>query len=309
VLIVNPSVEIIPGLWMLGTTAYPLYLVRGKQEGAIIEGGISALGALLKSQLAALGIGPDFVRQAVVTHAHPDHVMAVPLLRELFPGVQVVASAPAAAALGSDKTIGFFRQMDAGLTESLVKLGKLEAGPVEAALPEGRIAVDRVVREADVVAVEDISFSVLETPGHSPCSISLYDASQKILAISDATGYYLPAQKTWWPNYFAGYGDYLRSIQRLAGLDAEVLCLSHNGALVGAEEIRQYFAGAIAATRAYHERIVAQARDGKTVRQIAEPLGAEIHKQTPVLPLDFFQKNCGLLVKQSLRHEGIAVEK
>jgi len=54
---------------------------------------------------------------------------------------------------------------------------------------------------------------------------------------------------------------------------------------------------------------VAQARDGKTVRQIAEPLGAEIHKQTPVLPLDFFQKNCGLLVKQSLRHEGIAVEK
>ncbi len=43
---------------MLGTTAYPMYLVRGRSEGAIIEGGISALGPLLARQLAELGIGP-----------------------------------------------------------------------------------------------------------------------------------------------------------------------------------------------------------------------------------------------------------
>jgi hypothetical protein len=42
------------------------------------------------------------------------------------------------------------------------------------------------------------------------------------------------------------------------------------------------------------------------MRQLAEELGAEIHQHTPLLPLDFFQKNCGLLVKQSLKHEGIA---
>ena len=42
------------------------------------------------------------------------------------------------------------------------------------------------------------------------------------------------------------------------------------------------------------------------MRQLAEELGAEIHAQTPLLPLDFFQKNCGLLVKQSLKHEGLA---
>ncbi len=39
---------------------------------------------------------------------------------------------------------------------------------------------------------------------------------------------------------------------------------------------------------------------------IAEGLGAEIHEKKPLLPLDFFQKNCGLLVKLSLQHEGIA---
>ena len=53
-------------------------------------------------------------------------------------------------------------------------------------------------------------------------------------------------------------------------------------------------------------RIAAEARSGKPARQIGEELGAEIHEKTPVLPLDFFQKNCSLLVKQSLRVAGIA---
>jgi hypothetical protein len=119
----------------------------------------------------------------------------------------------------------------------------------------------------------------------------------------------MPTAETWWPNYFSGYAAYLHSLDRLAGLEAEVLCLSHNGALRGAEAIHAYFAGAIATTRQYHDRIVAEAKAGKAVRQIAETLGDEIHRQVPLLPLDFFQKNCGLLVKQSLRHEGIAVEK
>ena len=66
---------------MLGTAAYPLYLACGPREGAIIEGGISAVGPLLTDQFRQLGIGPDYVRQAVITHAHPDHVMAIPLLR------------------------------------------------------------------------------------------------------------------------------------------------------------------------------------------------------------------------------------
>ncbi len=333
-LIDNPPVEIADNLWMLGTTAYPVYLVRGRQEGAIIEGGIGALGKILPRQLAELGIGPDFVRQAVITHAHPDHVMAVPLLREMFPTITVVASERAAATLGVEKAVAFFRQIDAVLTGALSQSGMLgdcpnfrghhreamvdengtvplnssaiaAAPPPPPPLAENRIAVDRVVREGDRIAVEDTAWTVLETPGHSDCSISLHDAARRMLVISDASGYYMPASETWWPAYFTDYAAYLRSLERLAGLEAEVLCLSHNGALRGGEAIRSYFARAMAATQAYHDRIVAEARSGKPVRQIAEELGGEIHRQAPLLPLDFFQKNCGLLIKQSLKHEGL----
>jgi glyoxylase-like metal-dependent hydrolase (beta-lactamase superfamily II) len=320
-LIQNPPVEIGGSLWMLGTTAYPIYLVRGRSEGALIEGGISAVGPLLLGQLAQLGVGAGYLRQAVITHAHPDHVMAVPLLRQAFPGIAVIASAAAAATLGTEKAVSFFRQVDSALSEALFKSGTIaDAGdalpkagivkdPPSPAAAENRIAVDRVVHEGDVVAVDGVSWSVLETPGHSDCSISLHDPQSRTLVISDASGYYLPGGDAWWPNYFADYAAYLRSLERLAALDAELLCLSHNGAIRGGPEVRAYLAGAIAATRQYHERILAEAQSGKAVRQIAEELGSEIYRQAPLLPLDFFQKNCGLLVKQSLRHAGIALDK
>jgi glyoxylase-like metal-dependent hydrolase (beta-lactamase superfamily II) len=305
-LIQKTPAEIGGNVWMLGTVDYPVYLVRGTREGAVIEGGISALGPLLAVQLKQLGVGSDYLRQVVITHAHPDHVMAIPALRAMFPGLSVLASAAAAATLNAEKAVAFFRQIDTALTDVLYKSGAIAEVPAPPVLAENRIAVDRVVREGDVIAVDDLSWIVLETPGHSDCSISLHDAARGVLVISDATGYYLRESGTWWPNYFSSYAAYVRSMERLAAMDAEILCLSHNGALVGREDVRAYFAAAIAATREYHQRIVTAARAGKTVRLLAEELGAEIHRQTPVLPLDFFQKNCGMLVKQSLKHEGVS---
>jgi hypothetical protein len=116
----------------------------------------------------------------------------------------------------------------------------------------------------------------------------------------------LPEQDCWWPNYFSDYAANVASMERLAALEAEVLCLSHNAAIRGTEAVAAYFRDALAATRAYHERIVAEARSGKSAQAIAESLGAEVYQQTQLLPLDFFQKNCGLLVKSSLRHAGIS---
>jgi glyoxylase-like metal-dependent hydrolase (beta-lactamase superfamily II) len=300
-LIQKPPADLGANVWMLGTSGYPVYLVRGNREGAILEGGISALGPLLAEQLKPLGVGPDYVRQLVVTHAHPDHVMAIPSLRQMFPGLSVVASKAAAATLGVEKAVEFFRQMDVALTRSLHGSGAIAEAPPSPAMAENRIAVDRTVGEGDVIRVEDRAWTVLETPGHSDCSISLHDAERGVLVVSDATGFYLPASNTWWPNYFSNYAAYVRSMERLAALDAEILCLSHNAAVVGRDDVRAYFAGATAATRQYHQRILAESKAGKAVRQLAEELGAEIHPQTPVLPLDFFQKNCGLLVKQSLK--------
>lgn len=294
----NPPAELVGRVWMLGTGAYPIYLIRGHEHGLLVEGGISALGPVLRRQLAAMAVKEGYVTEAVITHAHPDHVMAVPTLRELFPGLVVSSSAAAAEVLNSEKALAFFKQIDQSLTEALSKRG--EASDAADAPPDcSLIHVDRVLHDGDTIAVDDMQWSVLATPGHSACSISLFEPQARVLIISDASGYYLPEHRYWWPNYFTDFGQYAASLERLAALGADVLCLSHNAAVVGTAEVADYFAGALAATRDYHRRIVTELAAGAPPRQLAEQLGAEVHARTNILPVEFFQKNCSLLVKLS----------
>lgn len=295
----NPPIEIVPQLWMLGTTAYPIYLIRGKTEGALVEGGISALEPILKRQLAGLSLPSDFIRQIVLTHAHPDHVMAVETFRRWFPAAKVIGSTTACATLSAEKAIAFFKQVDAALTQSF-----LDDGLIESKTPDttaATISVDRSVSDGDTIEIDGQPWTVLATPGHSDCSVSFWEPTRRILIVSDATGYYMPEHGDWWPNYFSDYKAYMASIERLAGLGAEVLCLSHNGAIRGADDVKAYFIGVLAATGRYHRRILDETQAGKSVREIAETLGAEIHARAGRLPLDFFQKNCGLLIKQSVK--------
>jgi len=302
-LVKDPPVEIIDNLWMLGTNLYPLYLLKGRQGGTIVEGGTGVMGPVLREQLAQLGIAADYVRQVIVTHAHPDHVMAVPLFREMFPGVTVIASATAAKTLQAEKAVAFFCKMDDALTGALIQSGVVGEQHRRPPLAANQIPVDRVVKEGDRIEVDEgVALEVLETPGHSDCSLSFYDAARRVLIISDATGYYVPQHDTWWPNYFTDYGAYVRSIERLAALDTDVLCLSHNGVIRGADDVRDYFRRALQVTQAYHERIVADAKTGKPAEEIAAALGAEVYQKTQLMPPDFFVKNCGLLVKMSLKH-------
>jgi glyoxylase-like metal-dependent hydrolase (beta-lactamase superfamily II) len=305
VLIKDPPVQITENLLMLGTNEYPLYLFETDREAALFEGGTGAMGPLLREQMEQLGIDRDPVKQAIIPHAHPDHVMAVPLFRELFPGITVAASAPAAKTLSAEKAMAYFCQVDDALTSSLLKAGIISQQHRPKPLAEKQIAVDRLIGEGDTITVGEITLSVLETPGHSECSLSFHEPDAGLLLISDAAPYYLPEHECWWPDYFAGYGTYVHSLERLAGVGAQILCLGHNGAIHGAEDVELYFNKVISAARQYHQHILDETAAGKPLRQLAEELGAEVYKKCPLLPLEFFQKNCGLLVKQSLRHEGI----
>lgn len=301
-LIQNPPVELTDRIWMLGMANYPLYLVRGDSEAAIFEGGIGPLGPILRDQFEQLGIGADLVKQLVVTHAHPDHVMAVPALRQMFPNATVLASEPAAKTLAFEKAVSFFSKLDDALTDSLVQHGLVDDQHRRGPLADPTIAVDRTLKEGDTIKVDDISIDVLETPGHSDCSLSFFAPDSKTLIISDATGYYLPDSDYWWPCYFTNYGAYVASMKRLADMDSETLCLSHNAVIKGQEEVKSYFDRAITATELYHHHILDQIEAGKSPQEIAEQLGGDIYERTQRLSPEFFQKNCSLLVKLSTKH-------
>lgn len=298
----DPPVEIVDGLWMLGTNEYPIFLVKNQDDAAIFEGGVGSSAPLVAEQLARLDIPTDIVKQLIITHAHPDHVMGVPAFRAMFPGVTVCASKIAADTLAVEKVVGFFAKIDAMLTEALIKAGSIGENHRPQPLAENKIAIDRILADGDCITVGNLKFDVLATPGHSDCSLSFHEPNSGILIISDATGYFIADCDYFWPNYFTDYAAYLESIKRLSALDAEVLCLSHNAVVKGAGAVKAYFEGAVTATETYHERIVSQIKAGKTTEEIAAQLGEEVHEKTQLLPVEFFQKNCALLVKQSMKY-------
>ncbi|MHC4120723.1 MAG: MBL fold metallo-hydrolase, partial [Planctomycetota bacterium] len=279
---------------------YPVFMVADDDGGAIFEGGVGAAGPVVAEQLARLDIAGETVKQIIVTHAHADHVMAVPAFREMFPKAKVCASKAAAETLAVERAIGFFKKIDGMLTEALIEAGSIKDEHRPKPLTEKQIAVDKILADGDTVTVGRRKFNVLATPGHSDCSLSFYESATRLLLISDATGYYIPDFGYFWPNYFTGYEAYLDSIRRLASLDVEILCLSHNGVVKGAEAVKAYFEGAAAATEAYHERIVRETAAGKKPDEISRQLGIEVYEKTQLLGAEFFQKNCKALVKQSL---------
>ncbi len=308
-LIKDPPVPVTDSLLMLGTNEYPLYLVKGKSQNALFEGGTAAMAPVLQQQLRQLDIAPESVRQLVITHAHPDHVMAVPALRRILPNIEVSASQEAAATLSAEKAVAFFSKIDSVLTESLISAGAITDEHRPRPLEKKQIPVDRVLEEGDTITVDGFVFKTVKTPGHSDCSLSFHEPVASILIISDATGYYVPEHNYFWPNYFANYAAYLDSIKRLAVLGADILCLSHNAVIKGARAVKTYIDTAISATENYHRRIIAETKAGNSPQQIAETLGAEVYERTKLLPVEFFQKNCSLLVKQSLKHEGLKPKK
>lgn len=308
-LIKDPPVAITDNLWMLGTNAYPVYLFQGESEIALFEGGIGPIGPVVREQLKELEIDTGLIKQLVIPHAHPDHVMAIPLFREILPNLSVTASDVAAKTLRAEKAISFFCKLDEALTGALLQAGLIGEQHRPKPLAEMQIPVDRTVKEGDTIEVDGTRFEVLQMSGHSDCSLSFYDSAGGLLFASDAIPYFLPEHNYFWPCYFNGYEPYLGSLRRLAELGAKVLCLGHHAVIREAEHVASFFGDAIAATEAYHRHIVEETNAGKPRREIAEQLGSQMYEKVRLFPLDFFQKNCNLLVKQSLMHEGIEVNK
>lgn len=304
----SPPAQIADDLWMLGSHEYPVYLATGAGDALLIEGGTGPMAPLVVEQLDTLAVRPSNVRRLVLLHAHPDHVMGVPGFRDALPEVRVLGSAVARQTLAAEKAVRFFAQIDAAITEALLERGLIAAHHRPKALAAPTIDVDETLGEGDRVAIGRFEFQVLATPGHSDCSLSLFEPREKLLFTSDAAGYRMSDGAYWWPNYFGDYQAYLDSIRRLGDCRAETLCQGHHGAILGGDEVREFFQRAAEVTEVYHRRIVAEVRAGKAVRPLAEELGAEVHARSRILPLDFFQKNCGVLIKQSLRREGIAPE-
>jgi len=291
----NGLIALTPNFYQLGTPDYPAYLSLG-EYGMIIEGGISVTFPTIVRQIETLGIDPHRIKYLVITHTHPDHIGAVPRLRKLWPHLRVVASPMAAKILQSEETIKEFIRLDSTITEILMIRDDIAEWPTEFENPS--FEVDMVVKEGDRLDLgAGISWTVYDTPGHSPCQIALYNESEAILDMADAAGLYQPDRDCFWPNYFYSLEAYCKSISKLYTLPAKIGAHGHGGVVRG--DVRHHLQRAMEATESYHRGIIARLSDGEDPTRVSLDMAKEVFTFTHLQPFQSILGLTKLMMKRS----------
>ena len=242
------------GLWVLGNSYFNLYLVRGTAAAALVDAGISAVADDVIGQLEMLGVTPDHL---VVTHPHPDHINGLDALRERYPAARVVIGPGATEFLAHPKTAASLVAEDRFMSEFLVSKGFSPGRPPIERPPSVEGAV--VVGDGETLDLGGLTLRFLHVGGHAIGNILVHVPALGALMCSDSLGFRIP-RIGFFPIFFTGYADYMAAIDRLEALEPRILCLAHQGPLLG-EDARKAFRDAREAARTLCEEIRNDPRD------------------------------------------------
>jgi glyoxylase-like metal-dependent hydrolase (beta-lactamase superfamily II) len=260
-------IQISDRVYLLGSSEFNIYLVRG-EKCALIEGGVSTQFPSLLKQLQYLEISPWDIKYLIVLHSHADHIMTFPPLQETFPWMQVAASAKSEKSLRDERLVGKFKESDLWIAQSLFKAGQGD-GMVHQSSSH-HFPMDLSFEEGDEIDLgEGVKLKVLETPGHSPDAISLYFEEDGIIFVSDTVGLYYPPDYIK-PNYFYNLSFHEVSLQRIRNIRAKVLCKGHQGVVMGEKVVQDYIQMAFSGIENFKEYVREALEAGRDENEVSK---------------------------------------
>lgn len=216
-------------LYNIGSFDNPIYLYGTFENWFLIEGGVSAQYWQVKKRLLELVPNLSHIKFWFILHTHYDHCGLLPYLYHDLPEVQIFASKKAQLNFQKEKSI----QVIDNLNINLLKIkGKFDLiNKLKKTLLED-IPINKLDNGDFIQCGNEINFLVIETPGHSDCSISLFEQNTGQLFVSDALGEYI-SPKEWFPLAFYNIKDYLDSIEKLKSNKPKSIALGHSDFITG----------------------------------------------------------------------------
>jgi glyoxylase-like metal-dependent hydrolase (beta-lactamase superfamily II) len=196
-------------------------LLVGGDRPIVVDAGFASDADATAALVHELGCGE--APYVLNTHHHSDHVGANGLLQEHF-GARIATHAWEADLVNA-------RDPDAAMSHWLDQ-------PVPA------YRVDDALGEGDVLETGDATLRVLHVPGHTLGHIALWDETNGVLVSGDVA---YPGDVGWINTIKEGIGGLeraIRSVDRLAALEATTLYPGHGPVVEGAEAVRAVFTDA-----------------------------------------------------------------
>lgn len=214
--------------YFIGSSKNPIYLVRSGSDWVLIEGGLGRDSAIVWQQLQACPIDIGSIKHWVITHSHFDHCGTIESLYPHLPEVMMYASRKSIEHFKSKKYVAKIRQLNT------IENDEHKTSPLPCNLQD--ISFNLLEEGTDVFFGGE-QWEVLDTPGHSTCSISLYCPARGALFVSDALGEIIE-ENTWFPLAFQSMNNFISSVSKLSRLDVQFILLGHHGVLTGEHAIR-----------------------------------------------------------------------
>jgi 2-aminobenzoylacetyl-CoA thioesterase len=235
-------------LWYFGVKESGVYLLEGSEESIIISGGMSYIVPEILRQFQEFGINSDRIMRIIILHSHFDHVGVIPFFKQLLPDLEICASRRAWEILNMPKAIETINSSGRQVAKRMGMEDIYSGYNLE--WRDGLTGT--IVREGDRFNLGDIDIFILETPGHSSCSISAYIPRLKALLPSDSGG--IPLNQTILALGNSNFTDFQKSLEKLNVLDVHLLGADHYGYITG-EEATHYIADAIETARFFRSEV------------------------------------------------------
>lgn len=270
---------------LLHDKLFPLYIVKG-EKNYLIDSGPAVFGDIFYDRISRAVNGG--IHTLLLTHSHWDHTGAAYYLQQKF-GFNVMASDHTVKLLEKSKVVGFIDRLNRGYAEMINAASDISFHQLENLVP---------LKEGDTVRIDGESYlEVIETPGHTKCSISYLLHPDKILFHGDTAGLRERGNRIK-PLFLSNYNEYEHSLQKLIRLDAAVLAFPHNRVISGRENVRKYLEDSLTATRSFKEEILGILEKEPDVTKAAETLYERESSATSLLgPRESFIINIESMIK------------
>jgi len=246
-MIIQSQGKIAEGLYAIGMPELPAFLMIGEQP-TLFDAGMTFMGPRYLEGLKTYLGNENRLRFNFLTHSHFDHSGATPYLKRRISGLQVGAHPLAADTFKKPNAIALIKSLCRDYEE------KHRAMIGDEDVSFDVIAVDILLEDGmEIDLGKGIDFRVIATPGHTRDSVSFFIPKYKALITGEAVGVY-DRNMAIHPEFLSSYNDYLDSLEKLAGLDLDLLMMSHYFTLTGGDAAG-YVAKSIERTKAFKKRI------------------------------------------------------
>lgn len=270
------------------------FLLIGEEKTALMDAGMAYCAPeLIRNCQKAIGARQlDYI---IISHSHYDHIGAIPYIRQVWPATKILGAEYAKRILVRPNALKTIRELS---EEAARVFGAGKLAPYK----DADLSVDQVIVEGDLIDLGGVGIKVIETPGHTQCSLAFL-VNGNILFASETTGC-LSRSGRMKPAFIRSYSDAVVSIRTCQKLDPQYIVSPHYG-FVSERDTPVYWEKCLQAVQEARAFILELAQRGCTQEQILIQYEAvfQDEESRAEQPLKAFRLNSAAMIKAVLQED------